>query len=114
MNFLLVFKILSIMSRLSNLITEGAFANQSGAMETDTISKNGRSLKSQMSRYRKQRKIISVIFPILVLICVVMVFMKIKIGVMDGKTLLLIILALTAAYQDGLIQKLFKIMKDEE
>jgi len=27
-----------------------AVANQSGAMEADTISKNGRSLKSQMSR----------------------------------------------------------------
>ena len=30
--------------------TIGAVANQSGAMEADTISKNGRSSKSQMSR----------------------------------------------------------------
>ena len=102
------------MLQSSNLTIETAVANQSEAMEADTITKNGGSSKSQMSRYRKQRKIISVIFPILVLICVVMVFMKIEIGVMDGKTLLLIILALTAAYQNGLIQKLFKIMKDKE
>ena len=34
----------------SNLKIETAVANQSGAMEADTISKNGRSLKSQMSR----------------------------------------------------------------
>jgi uncharacterized repeat protein (TIGR02543 family) len=34
----------------SNFSVETAVANQSGAMETDTISKNGRSSKSQMSR----------------------------------------------------------------
>ena len=34
----------------SNLVNELAVANQSGAMEADTISKNGRSSKSQMSR----------------------------------------------------------------
>jgi len=34
----------------SNLTIGTAVANQSGAMEADTISKNGRSLKSQMSR----------------------------------------------------------------
>ena len=101
------------MSKLSDLTIEAAVTNQSGA-ETDTILSIEASTKTQMSKYRKQRKIISVIFPILVLICVVMLFMKIKIGVMDGKTLLLIIIALTAAYQDGLIQKLFKMLQDKE
>jgi len=38
------------MLRFSDLIFEAAVANQSGAMEADTISKNGRSLKSQMSK----------------------------------------------------------------
>ena len=38
------------MLQLSNFTIETAVANQSGAMEADTISKNGRSLKSQMSR----------------------------------------------------------------
>jgi len=38
------------MLQLSSLTNETAVANQSGAMEADTISKNGRSLKSQMSR----------------------------------------------------------------
>lgn len=33
-----------------NLTIETAVANQSGAMEADTISKNGRNLKSQMSK----------------------------------------------------------------
>jgi len=34
----------------SNLTIGTAVANQSVAMEADTISKNGRSLKSQMSK----------------------------------------------------------------
>jgi hypothetical protein len=38
------------MSKLSNLTNEVAVANQSGAMEADTISKHGRSSKSQMSK----------------------------------------------------------------
>ena len=35
---------------MSNLKFEAAVANQCGAMEADTISKNGRNLKSQMSK----------------------------------------------------------------
>ena len=38
------------MLQLSNLTIKAAVANQGGAMEADTILKNGRSLKSQMSR----------------------------------------------------------------
>ena len=39
------------MSKLvSSLTNEAAVAHQSGAMEADTISKNGRFLKSQMSK----------------------------------------------------------------
>ena len=38
------------MNKLSNLTNEVAVANFGGAMEADTISKNGRILKSQMSR----------------------------------------------------------------
>ena len=98
----------------SNFSLETAVANQSGAMEEETILKNGMNLKSLMSRYRKQRKIVNVVFPILVFICVVMIFMKIEIGVIDGKALLLIVIALTAAYQDRLIQNLFKILNDKE
>jgi len=37
------------MLQFSDLTIEAAVANQSGAMEADTISKNGRSSKSQMS-----------------------------------------------------------------
>ena len=38
------------MLQFSDLTIEAAVANRSEAMEADTISKNGRSLKSQMSR----------------------------------------------------------------
>jgi len=38
------------MLQFSDLTIETAVANQSGAMEADTISKNGQSSKSQMSR----------------------------------------------------------------
>jgi len=38
------------MLQFSNLTIETAVANQSGAMEADTISKNGRSLKSHTSK----------------------------------------------------------------
>jgi len=38
------------MFNFSKLTIEAVVANQSGTMEADTISKNGRSLKSQMSR----------------------------------------------------------------
>jgi len=41
------------MSNKSNFSIEAAVANQSGAMEADTILKNGRSLKSQMSKGNK-------------------------------------------------------------
>jgi len=44
------FLILIFMLQFSNLTIEAAVANQGGAMEADTISKNGRSSKSQMSR----------------------------------------------------------------
>ena len=48
-NFLLNFLILSNMSSFSSLTDRTAVANQGGAMEADTISKNGRSSKSHMS-----------------------------------------------------------------
>ena len=38
------------MLQFSNLTIEAAVVNHNEAMEADTISKNGRSLKSQMSR----------------------------------------------------------------
>jgi len=38
------------MLEFSRLVVETAVANQSEAMEADTISKHGRSSKSQMSR----------------------------------------------------------------
>ena len=41
---------IKFMLQFSDLTIGTAVANQSGAMEADTISKNGRSLKSQMSR----------------------------------------------------------------
>jgi len=43
-------KFYSKMIQYRNLTIEKAVANQSGAMEADTISKNGRNLKSQKSR----------------------------------------------------------------
>jgi hypothetical protein len=39
------------MLQFSDLTIETAVASQSGAMEADTISINGRKQKSQMSRY---------------------------------------------------------------
>jgi len=41
---------------------EAAVANQSGAMEADTISKNGRSSKSQMSRINNDNKVAILVF----------------------------------------------------
>jgi len=38
------------MLQFSDLTIETAVANRSGAMETETISRNGRNSKSQMSR----------------------------------------------------------------
>ena len=66
-----------------------------------------------IDRYRKESKIIGVIFTVLVSIGVVMLFMKIKFGI-DGKTLILLTAVALAAYQDGLIRKLFKQLKDKE
>jgi len=73
--------------------------------------KNGANSKSQKS---KEYKIVEVIFPILVVIGLVMLFMKINIGFIDGKTMLLLTAFALAAYQDGLIRKLFKQLKDKE
>ena len=53
------------MLQLSNLTIETAVANQSEAMEAETISKNGRSSKSLMSRGSKQ------VFKCLVALCIV-------------------------------------------
>jgi len=44
------------MLQFRNLTIGTAVANQSGAMEADTISKNGRSLKSQMSKKNLKQK----------------------------------------------------------
>jgi hypothetical protein len=41
------------MLEFRKLVAETAVANQSGAMEADTISKHGRSSKSQMSRFNR-------------------------------------------------------------
>jgi len=46
------------MLQLSNLTIKAAVANQGGAMEADTILKNGRSLKSQMSKGNLFSKIV--------------------------------------------------------
>jgi len=49
-NIVLIFLILIFMFKFSDLTIEAAVANQGGAMEAETISKNGRSSKSQTSR----------------------------------------------------------------
>ena len=67
-----------------------------------------------IERYRKEYKIIGVIFVVLVLIGVVMLFMKVNVGVIDGKTLILLTALALAVYQDGLIRKLVKRLKDKE
>jgi len=41
----------------SNLVSKTAVANQGGTMEADTILKNGRSSKSQMSRGNKSESV---------------------------------------------------------
>jgi len=49
----------------SSFLIEAAVANCSGAMEADTISKNGRSSKSQMSRgcfFKKSMFMLAVVF----------------------------------------------------
>ena len=67
-----------------------------------------------IDRYRKQYKIVGIVFTILVLFGIVMLFRKIEIGIIDGKTLLLLIAFSTAAYQDNLVRKLFKQLRDSE
>ena len=62
----------------------------------------------------RKYKIVEVIFPILVLIGLVMLFMKISIGYIDGKTVLLLTAFSLAVYQDGVIRKLCKQLKDKE
>jgi hypothetical protein len=66
-----------------------------------------------IEKYLKENKIIGGIFAVFVLMGAVMLFMNIKIGI-DGKTLILLTAVAIAAYQDSLIRKLFKQLKDKE
>jgi len=85
--------------------------NLGRVMEARDHFKIGASSKSQKSR---GYKIVEVVFPILVFIGLVMLFMKINIGFIDGKTMLLVTAFALAAYQDGLIRKMFKQLKEKE
>jgi len=71
--------------------------------------KNEASPRNVMGR---KYKIVEVIFPILVFIGLVMLFMNINIVGIDGKTMLLLTAFLLAAYQDGVIRKLCKQITD--
>ena len=86
-------------------------SNLERTMDARDHFKNGASSKSQKGG---GYKIVEVVFPILVLIGLVMLFMKINIGFIDGKTMLLLTAFTLAAYQDGLIRKMFKQLKEKE
>ena len=66
------------------------------------------------SLYNRKYKIFSAIFCVVMIIGAVLTLMKIKIGIIEGWTVLVVSLLVALAYLDGFIRKLLKQLKDKD